>query len=512
MAVRQNRPRGEAKVARQESKDLNINIDKIARCYAQFDNDISQVLNNNTNWPTLKDLENNYSSLREKMDILDSEHISSLINNINESRLIKIVREKYNNLGIKLKTNMKVPITIQTDSIKITIKRNVLIPFSDDDKEKLLKLENKKSIYPLDDFMGISKLPFKITVNGMIKIAKCAQDSKSYVHASECLFEHSKIKLDPVTIMKVTNHIGEIVFNNEFKNADPLYDQLLKGKAKVPSATINNTLFIQIDGAMVHIRRKNDENNKNNDKEKIGNWHENKLALMYSSDNISLRSRELINGKYEYRHRIENKVYTSYIGDVVEFKKLVWYCALQRGYGSYKDTVLISDGAAWIRVLKHDLFPNATHILDFYHLSEKVWDFSKVIYNNNVEKYSKFAHSICDLIKNSQIANVQKIIRQMENKKPNSKELKEINLYNYIENNIDKIDYKTYKEKGYIIGSGAIESSNKCVMQCRLKQAGMRWNLNSARYMVMLRSIFESDQWFEKVTVPVCLYYGINPY
>ena len=38
---------------------------------------------------------------------------------------------------------------------------------------------------------------------------------------------------------------------------------------------------------------------------------------------------------------------------------------------------------------------------------------------------------------------------------------------------LNKIDYKEYKEKGYFVGSGAIGSGNKIVVQRRCKQAGM---------------------------------------
>lgn len=47
------------------------------------------------------------------------------------------------------------------------------------------------------------------------------------------------------------------------------------------------------------------------------------------------------------------------------------------------------------------------------------------------------------------------------------------NILGYINNNINKIDYKEYKEKGYFVGSGAIGSGNKIVVQRRCKQAGM---------------------------------------
>ena len=44
------------------------------------------------------------------------------------------------------------------------------------------------------------------------------------------------------------------------------------------------------------------------------------------------------------------------------------------------------------------------------------------------------------------------------------------NLPVYLNNNKDKIDYSTYEHNGWFVGSGAIESTNKTVVQLRLKR------------------------------------------
>ena len=72
----------------------------------------------------------------------------------------------------------------------------------------------------------------------------------------------------------------------------------------------------------------------------------------------------------------------------------------------------------------------------------------------------------------------------------------------YLINNIDKVNYPEYKEKGYFVGSGAIESANKVVVQRRLKQAGMRWSVFGAQALLSLRAKVESNLW-EKDVRPV---------
>ena len=77
------------------------------------------------------------------------------------------------------------------------------------------------------------------------------------------------------------------------------------------------------------------------------------------------------------------------------------------------------------------------------------------------------------------------------------------NLPIYLENNKNKIDYSSYEHKCWFIGSGAIESSNKTVVQLRLKQTGMRWSVDRANYLITLRCMYESKNWdkIEKIVV-----------
>jgi hypothetical protein len=83
-----------------------------------------------------------------------------------------------------------------------------------------------------------------------------------------------------------------------------------------------------------------------------------------------------------------------------------------------------------------------------------------------------------------------------------------VNLIGYITNNKRNINYPDYIKKGYFIGSGAIESGNKIVLQDRLKRAGMRWNVDSAQAMLTLKSKAESNLWYEDVEKPFLDYCG----
>jgi hypothetical protein len=81
-------------------------------------------------------------------------------------------------------------------------------------------------------------------------------------------------------------------------------------------------------------------------------WRENKLGLVFSSTDLRTR-------RDGVTHDIERKEYVSYIGSVEQFKEYLLECAVRNGYGRYEQTIIVSDGAAWIRAMGEELFPES---------------------------------------------------------------------------------------------------------------------------------------------------------
>lgn len=235
-------------------------------------------------------------------------------------------------------------------------------------------------------------------------------------------------------------------------------------------------LYIEADGAALNTRHKNSEGST---------WRENKLGVVYSSDNIH----RCTSKKGTKEHRIEKREYISFIGSVDEFKKHLYSTAINNGYGKYKDTVVISDGAACIANMVTEVFPDAQHILDLFHLKENVYEYAKNKFNFIEADFIPWADRICSLLENG---NSETVLNELN---PDEKYSNCVNLYHYISEHIEHINYPEYKAKGYFCGSGAIESGNKIVLQKRLKQAGMRWEPQSAQYLLTLKSKYESGRW-----------------
>ncbi len=65
-------------------------------------------------------------------------------------------------------------------------------------------------------------------------------------------------------------------------------------------------------------------------------------------------------------------------------------------------------------------------------------------------------------------------------------------LTGYLERNGHRMKYRTFRQSGYYIGSGAVESAVSHVMQQRMKRVGMRWHAAGADAMLALRCVFRS--------------------
>ena len=369
---------------------------------------------------------------------------------------------------------------ILTTKGELSINRTVLRPINTESLEKLMLESNSKSIVPLDILLKISDLPFKMTREMMCEVAFWGQNQSSYKAASEILLKVHGTSIAPDTVRVVTDFVGRIVFKEDTREANRIYDDIQNLKH---DGNKKGVLYIQTDGAALNTRTKNAEGST---------WRENKLGIVFSSENV----RKSMNKKGESTSKVLKKEYTSYVGSAQEFKKYLFACAVRNGYGKYKNTVILSDGATWIRNIADELFPDATQILDLFHLCENTYDYAKAIFKNDESKYIPWADDIIEKLKDGKKDDVVKTLNGLKNRKiPKNT----VNLHTYVMNNINKIDYKEYKGNGYYIGSGIIESGNKVVLQKRLKLAGMRWEPLFAQNLLSLRAKLESGLWHSHV-------------
>lgn len=328
--------------------------------------------------------------------------------------------------------------------------------------------------------MGVSGYPFKMTTSLMLRCAYWAQNQDSYEAAEEVIAQQMGIYINDDTIRQVTNYIGKLVYDNDCRKTSNIFEQYNKGTLEFPKSK-DGIMYIEADGSAINTRHKNDANSS---------WRENKLGIVFTTDEIHSWTSQKTG---EQCHTILRKDMVSYLGGVEEFAKQLFMCAYMAGYGKYKNTVIISDGAPWIANMAAEYFPDAQRILDLCHLKQNVYGYAKAKFKFNEELFKPWAEKICEMLENGQWKHVLDILN------PEERYSDCVDLYRYINDNKDAIDYPTYKAKGYFVGSGAIESSHKNVVHQRTKQAGQRWEPITVQYLLTLRTKFASGRWEKDV-------------
>jgi hypothetical protein len=211
-------------------------------------------------------------------------------------------------------------------------------------------------------------------------------------------------------------------------------------------------------------------------------YKENKLGRIFSDKSMIASVVEERGGS------IESSLYTSHLGTSDAFIEKI------KGHmDSYKtldkNLVFISDGAVWLRQMVEHNYPQATMILDIYHVMEYIGTIAIAAFGKG-KKASKWIEVQRDLLIDSQINTVLSRIKSIK------VEAKLRNLtYNYLDSNRDRMDYKTYRERKLLIGSGAIESAHRTVVQKRCKRSGQRWTILGAQRVLNLRVCWMSKRW-----------------
>lgn len=323
---------------------------------------------------------------------------------------------------------------------------------------------------PDDSDYGIDSLDHRMTRTVKLEAVYFAQNQLSFDRAAEVINRVYKIAINRETIREIAEDIGTKVFKNDEMKAGQLLANIQNIEADEKTAGV---VYVMPDGAAVNTRIE-DENGST--------WRENKTVIAFSSKDIIKRKDE--------GNIIVRKEIAPLIGTSEELKKFALSVAVNAGYGRYNETVVIGDGASWIRNMAAEIFPDAVQILDLYHLKENIYKFAKYILNDNAQMV-KWAETVISKIEDYYaVDEAISMIPAIENLPDNIP-----NLRVYIENNRAKINYPLYRSKGYFVGSGAIESIQKTIVHQRLKRAGMRWGVDGAQALLVLRAKDESGRW-----------------
>ena len=294
--------------------------------------------------------------------------------------------------------------------------------------------------------------------------------SDCYSKSNEFIKKFLSIDVGAAQIFRVTDFYGEQLGK----------DKELLERSMTPLRQ-EEVLYVGVDGSMVSTRD--------------DGWKEVKLGRLFKSGDCIDP-----NGDASW---IRHSQYMAHLGDSKTFTGQM--DELIASYGVQGNRlVFLSDGAIWIRNWVEDAFPDAIAILDYFHASEHLYQFVNLYYTEK-EAGKIWAKEQEALLKESKVEEVILNIKELTNYKDKGGQ----KLIDYFENNKHRMDYKAYSAIGVgIIGSGAIESAHRTVIQKRMKLSGQRWTIDGTQNMLNIRTCQMNGKWDKVIQIaknkPLC--------
>lgn len=151
------------------------------------------------------------------------------------------------------------------------------------------------------------------------------------------------------------------------------------------------------------------------------------------------------------------------------------------------------DGAVWIWKLIERHFPQAVQIVDWYHASQYLPPIAEAAFGYDTVLYRDWLDNARSLLWDGQIANLIHACQKLSALTPAKPAIHQ--AVTYFTNNQHRMDYAHFRQQGYFIGSGTVESGGKQISTLRLKRAGARWSEPGAVSTAKARAAWLSGHW-----------------
>ena len=231
-------------------------------------------------------------------------------------------------------------------------------------------------------------------------------------------------------IQRVSEHYGE--------QLKVLSESFQEGLSDPPvlETRLSDTVYAMVDGSMVFTRE--------------DGWKEMKVGHPYAeSSRVDIQME---------RTAVTDSLYVCHLGRHQDFfNKFDPYLDL------YKNKVIIADGVKWIWNWADDCQCDAVQIPDFFHAIEKLSTYATLEYEDLAAR-KQWLERQKQRLKNNEVTDMVKELTGV--KARNGKSAKALSdVIGYYRVNSSRMQYKTYLEKGYLTGSGAIEPAHRNVIR-----------------------------------------------
>ena len=347
------------------------------------------------------------------------------------------------------------------------------------------KAKNKKAnrgMYPMLILLGIAN---GFTAGVRQRMMKCAALLGSYEEAVQML-EDEGIKICVNTLRKVTAGMGEMLA------------RLTKlGTVKVSGDAAGRRIVVTTDGGRVRLREKRRGKTKNGRKRFKPAWREPRLFMIYATDE---------HGKLdpEFRPIIDGS-----LGSCDQLFRVMLSYLKALNVTAASKVLFIADGAAWIwrrvplliKSLKLTKEQTQQRI-DYWHAVEYL---GKIVESSSQQGKPKtqWLKTQKNRLYCGEIGTVVIAIRELIGEKPSKEQTTWLNYFVNHGLTHRRMDYSVSLTDHLPIGSGAIESAVRRVINLRVKSNATYWLRENAETIIRFRAWIKAgraEQLFHQTT------------
>jgi hypothetical protein len=192
---------------------------------------------------------------------------------------------------------------------------------------------------------------------------------------------------------------------------------------------------------------------------------------------------------------LAEKILVGWQGEPLEFGKRLHWEALRGGLGRAQARLVVADGVPWIWNVAQDRWPGATELLDFYHASQHLWDLGRPLHGEDATATAQWIEPRRHRLRHGQepalltewaalavpVGEAGKVVQREQN---------------YFANHARRVNYQELHQRGWPIGSGAVESACR-QRQCRFKRPGQLWTPKGMRHLSAWTEARHNHHWEE---------------
>ena len=216
-------------------------------------------------------------------------------------------------------------------------------------------------------------------------------------------------------------------------------------------------------------------------------WHELKTGIFYLQEQAAQTE--------SGRGILIDKRLVRWQGEPTELGRRLHWEAIRGGLGRAKEKLVLGDGIAWIWNLKTDRWSEARELLDFWHGGQHLWELGRVKHGRDESKTTPWVEERLHRLRHGQEQVVLKEVSRLKTGRSQAGKMMQKEK-NYFATQAGRMNYKEIADRGWPIGSGAVESTCRA-SQCRFKGPGQFWTQKGLRHLSALEEARDNDHWDE---------------